>query len=75
MSDFYDDELDEIYASVDNTIAILQDTLDSVKFARKTADESASNDAFYALTQMLRRLRVDNNMCIETLVQDALQDE
>lgn len=75
MYDDFEDELQDIYASVDTTIAILQDTLDSVKFARETADEDASNDTFYALTQMLRKLRIDNNMCIETLVQDALQDE
>ena len=68
-------ELQEIYASVDTTIAILQEAIDSVKFARETADEDASNDTFYVLTQMLRRLRVDNNMCIETLVQDAMQDD
>lgn len=74
MSD-WDDELDEIYASVDTTIAILQDTLDSAKFARETADESASNDTFYALVQMLRRLRVESNICIETLVEEALQEE
>ena len=74
MSDF-DDELQDIYASVDNTIAILQKTLDEVKFARETADEDASNDTFFYLVGMLRKLRVDNNICIETLVEEAMQDE
>lgn len=78
MQDFNDedfnDELQEVYASVDNTIAILQDAVASVQFARETADEDASNDTFCALVQMLRKLRKDNNMCIETLVQDAMQD-
>ena len=69
------DEMQEIYDSVDNTIAILQETLDAVKFARETADEDASNDAFYALVQMLRKLRVDNNMCIATMCEEAQQDE
>jgi len=71
----FDDELQEIYASVDTTIAILQDAVDSVKFARETADEDASNDTFFALVQMLRKLRTEGNMCIETLVQEAMQDE
>ena len=76
MQDDYivDDEMQDIYNSVDKTIAILQDTIESVKFARETADEDASNDTFAALVQMLRTLRTDNNICIETLVQDALQD-
>jgi hypothetical protein len=74
MSDFYDDEQQEIYASVDNTIAILQQAVDSAKFARETADEDASNDTFFALVEMLRKLRTDNNMCIETLVQEAMLD-
>ncbi len=77
MQDDYsvDEELQEIYDSVDYTIEILQDTLASVKFARETADEDASNDTFFALVEMLRRLRRANNICIETLVQDALRDE
>lgn len=75
MSDFYDDEMGDIFDSVDKTIEILTNTLNAVKFARETADEDASNDAFYALTQMLRQLRTDNNMCISTLVEEALQDE
>lgn len=70
----YEDELQDIYASVDTTSAILQDTLASVQFARQTADEDASNDTFFALVEMLRRLRTENNICIETLVQDAMQD-
>jgi hypothetical protein len=75
MQDDYDDELQEIYNSVDNTIAILQNAINSAKFARETADEDASNDTFFALVQMLRKLRVDNNMCIATLVEEAMQDE
>ena len=75
MQNDYDDELQEIYASVDNTIAILQDAVASAKFARETADEDASNDTFFALVQMLRKLRTDNNMCIATLVEEAMQDE
>jgi hypothetical protein len=75
MQDDFDDELQEIYASVDNTISILQDAVASAKFARETADEDASNDTFFALVAMLRKLRTDNNMCIETLVQEAMQDE
>jgi hypothetical protein len=74
MQDDYDDEMQEIYASVDNTIAILQNAVDSAKFARETADEDASNDTFFALVEMLRKLRTDNNICIETLVQEAMQD-
>jgi hypothetical protein len=74
MQNDYDDEQQEIYASVDNTIAILQDAVASAKFARETADEDASNDTFFALVEMLRKLRTDNNMCIETLVQEAMQD-
>ena len=74
MSDF-DDDMQEIFESVDNTIAILQETLAEVKFAREDADEDASNDTFYALVQMLRKLRTDNNMCIESLVEEAMQDE
>jgi hypothetical protein len=70
-----DDEMQEIYDSVDNTIAILQDAIDSAKFARETADEDASNDTFFALVEMLRKLRVDNNICIETLCEEAMQDE
>lgn len=69
------DELQEIFESVDNTIAILQNTLDEVKFARETADEDASNDTFFYLVGMLRKLRVENNICIETLVEEAMQDE
>jgi hypothetical protein len=75
MQDDYDDEQQEIYASVDNTIAILQTAVDSAKFARDTADEDASNDTFFALVQMLRKLRTDNNICITTLVEEAMQDE
>jgi hypothetical protein len=67
--------MQEIYDSVDNTIAILQDAIDSAKFARETADEDASNDTFFALVEMLRKLRVDNNICIETLCEEAMQDE
>ena len=70
----YEDELQDILTSVDTTAAILQDTLASVQFARQTADEDASNDTFFALVEMLRRLRTENNICIETLVQDAMQD-
>lgn len=70
-----DDEMQEIYDSVDNTIAILQDAINSAKFARETADEDASNDTFFALVGMLRKLRVDNNICIETLCEEAMQDE
>ena len=69
------DELQEIFESVDNTIAILQNTLEEVKFARETADEDASNDTFFYLVGMLRKLRVENNICIETLVEEAMQDE
>ena len=75
MQNDYNDEMQEIYTSVDNTIAILQEAVASAKFARETADEDASNDTFFALVQMLRKLRVDNNMCISTLVEEALQDE
>ena len=71
----YEDELQDIYASVDTTAAILQDTLASVQFARQTADEDAVNDMFFALVGMLRRLRTESNICIETLVQEAMQDE
>ena len=74
MSDF-NDELQDIYDSVDSTIAILQEAVDSAKFAREYADEDASNDTFFALVQMLRRLRVESNICIETLVEEAMQDE
>ena len=70
----YDDEMQEIYANVDKTIAILQDAVDSAKFARETADEDASNDTFFALVEMLRRLRVENNICIGTLCDDAMRD-
>lgn len=69
------DEMQEIFESVDNTIAILQNTLEEVKFARETADEDASNDTFFYLVGMLRKLRVENNICIETLVEEAMQDE
>ena len=75
MQDDYDDEMQEIYTSVDNTIAILQNAVDSAKFARHTADEDASNDTFFALVQMLRKLRTDNNICITTLCEEAMQDE
>ena len=68
-------EMQEIFDSVDNTIAILQNTLEEVKFARETADEDASNDTFFYLVGMLRKLRVDNNICIETLCEEAMQDE
>lgn len=71
----FDEELQDIYASVDSTIAILQDAAASATFARETADEDASNDTFFILVRMLRRLRTEGNMCIETLVQEAMQDE
>lgn len=66
--------MQEIMQSVCNTKTILQDTIKSVDFAINYADDNASNDTFFALVQMLRKLRVDNNICIETLVQDAMQD-
>jgi hypothetical protein len=75
MQDDYDDELQEIADNVKQTISILQDAIDSAKFALETADEDASNDTFFALVQMLRRLRVDNNICIGTLCDDAMRDE
>jgi len=60
--------------SINTTIAILQDAIDDANFALENeAYENASNDTFYALTQMLRRLRY-NNICIQTLVEDAMQD-
>jgi hypothetical protein len=75
MQNDYDDELQDIADSVKQTISILQDAIDSAKFALATADEDASNDTFFALVQMLRRLRVENNMCIATMCDDAMQDE
>ena len=69
------DEIDEILESVNTTIAILQDAVGDAKFALETADEDASNDTFFALVQMLRRLRVENNMCIATLYNEAMLDE
>jgi hypothetical protein len=74
MSD-YDDELQEIFASVKMTKRILTKTLATVKFNLTHSDEDASNDTFAALVDMLRRLRVENNMCIETLCEEAMQDE
>ena len=75
MQNDYDDEMQEIADSVKQTISILQNAIDSAKFALETADEDASNDTFFALVQMLRKLRVDNNMCIATLCEEAMQDE
>jgi hypothetical protein len=75
MQNDYDDELQEIFASVKMTKRILTKTLATVKFNLTHSDEDASNDTFYALVQMLRRLRVENNMCIETLCEEAMQDE
>jgi hypothetical protein len=75
MQNDYDDEMQEIADSVKQTISILQNAIDSAKFALETADEDASNDTFFALVQMLRQLRVDNNMCIATLCEEAMQDE
>jgi hypothetical protein len=75
MQNDYDDEMQEIADSVKQTISILQDAIDSAKFVLETADEDASNDTFFALVQMLRKLRVDNNMCIATLCEEAMQDE
>lgn len=75
MQNDFDDEMQEIADSVKQTISILQDAVDSAKFALATADEDASNDTFFALVQMLRKLRVENNMCIATLCKEAMQDE
>ena len=75
MQNGYDDEMQEIADSVKQTISILQDAIDSAKFALETADEDASNDTFFALVGMLRKLRVDNNICIATLCEEAMQDE
>ena len=69
------DEIDEIVANVSTTIAILQDAVNEAKFALAHTDEDASNDTFFALVQMLRRLRVENNMCIATLYNEAMLDE
>ena len=69
------DEIDEMLEGVSTTIAILQEAVSEAKFALAHADEDASNDTFFALVQMLRRLRVDNNMCIATLYNEAMLDE
>lgn len=75
MQSDFDDEMQEIMQSVNNTKNILQETINEIDFALDFADEDASNDTFYALVQMLRKLRVENNICIETLVEEAMQDE
>jgi hypothetical protein len=74
MQDEYDEELQEVYASVNNTIAILQDTVACAQTALDTAEVEAGNSTFAALVQMLRSLRA-NDICIETLCEQALQDE
>jgi hypothetical protein len=68
-------EIDEILENVSTTIAILQDAVNEAQFALAHADEDASNDTFFALVQMLRRLRVENNICIGTLCDNAMRDE
>jgi hypothetical protein len=68
-------EIDEIAVNVSTTIAILQDAVKSAKFALDFAGESASDDTFFVLVEMLRRLRVDNNICIGTLCDDAMRDD
>jgi hypothetical protein len=74
MQDEYDEELQEVYASVSNTIAILQEAVEDAQTALDTAEVEASADTFAALVQMLRRLR-ESNICIETLCEQALQEE
>lgn len=74
MSD-YDDEMQEIVDSVKNTRRILTETLAEIDGILEYADDNASNDAFYALTQMLRKLRVDNNMCIATMCEEAQEEQ
>lgn len=61
--------------SARKTASILRKTLANVNFAIANEDEQASNDTFYYLVEMLRRLHTENNICIETLVEQALEAE
>ena len=61
--------------SAKKTASILRKTLANVNFAIAYEDEQASNDTFDYLVEMLRRLHTENNICIETLVEQALEVE
>ena len=74
MSDF-DFDMEDMQQSAKKTKSILTKTLANVKFAISNSDEEVTNDIYVNLIEMLRRLRVENNMCIETLVEEAMQDE
>ena len=81
MSDFYDDisaeEFNEVVAHVKQAKKILQNTVKDINAILKYESDVAniSNDTFFALVNMLRKLKTDGNYCIATMCEEAQQKE
>jgi hypothetical protein len=66
--------MQNIINSVKNTRRSVQEALQEIDAILANADEEASNDTFYVMTQLLRELR-ERDIDIEAMCADAMQDE